>query len=71
MWTRPQSLDIENTVVCEARSILLLLVSSKGQAAELNEQEVYGELVFLISAYRGADKKHSGQQTSGDLPRWP
>lgn len=49
----------------------MLLVSSKGQAADLNEPEVYGELVFIISAYREADKEHSVQQTSEDLPRWP
>lgn len=49
---------------------MFLLVISKGQAAELNEQEVYDELVFVISAYREADKGHSVQQTSKDLPRW-
>ena len=34
----------------------MLLVSSVGQAAELDQQEVYSELVFLISAHRVADK---------------
>lgn len=34
----------------------MLLVSSVGQAAELDQQEVYSELVFLISPYRVADK---------------
>lgn len=32
------------------------MVSSAGQAAELDEQEIYSELVFLISVYRLTDK---------------